>query len=302
MQCQSCGFNNEEDSKFCIRCGTTLTKSIHHKQKAEDVLFVPNKDNSYGVRNTVLTVVVVVIILLLILGIAGSSGSDSTSTADTTSNSSEQPSSSLDADNKVDATLSVVSALDYYYLSTQNDLNDDSQIVDHMTSLLNQNNHLETGTRAISRFTNSSNEIIKLTATGMKEGADIVTEANNELVQFLRSIDPNGASQDSETEYAIANYVAKQKKGYQLIAISAPQVTSLLFKPASSENPSGEIPYTISREDRARILEEIDRLFAENLREYNDSIKNGTNSYNSILFAVEAIQHNLKYDTYEQLN
>ena len=43
MLCNNCGFKNDSDSKYCIKCGYTLKPSS--KKRVEDVLFVPQKES-----------------------------------------------------------------------------------------------------------------------------------------------------------------------------------------------------------------------------------------------------------------
>jgi hypothetical protein len=128
----------------------------------------------------------------------------------------------------------------------------------------------------------------------MTTGSKKVIEANNELINYMRS------GQTTDFEYAVATYTSNQKEGYKFISISAPQITGLMFEPAKSENPSGRIPYTISDAERKRLLKEIERLFGEDLKNYRAGIAAQTGSYNAILFSVDAIQNNLAPNTYEE--
>ncbi len=82
MECSNCGIKNEEDSKFCIKCGLSLDKNI--KRNVEDVLFVPKKQPSHTLRNIGL-VTLVVIVLLFIIGIFADSANNTTTTSNSTS-------------------------------------------------------------------------------------------------------------------------------------------------------------------------------------------------------------------------
>lgn len=194
----------------------------------------------------------------------------------------------------VDATIDVINALGNYYVATQNDINGNSEIVEMMTSLLNANKYLESGNGYVEKYMDDSNEVIQITVKGMVAGANGVIKANNELINFMRS------KELTDYEYAIAKFISNQKEGYKYIAISAPQITSLLFEPAKSNNPTGKIPYTISKDDRVRIQKEINRLFGNDLAAYKADIEKKTGKYNTILFTVNAINNNLIPETYEE--
>lgn len=198
------------------------------------------------------------------------------------------------SDKTVDLAFDILQALSNYYVATQNELNEGSEIVDIMAALLNANKYLESGNVYMEKYLNDSNEVIQVTAQGMVKGANKVIQANNEFINFMRS------DQVTDYEYASANYLSNQKEGYKFISIAAPQFTLLVFEPAKSENPSGKIPYTISETDRKRILKEIERLFGDNLRSYRADVKAKAGKYNAILFSVDAIYNNLVSETYEE--
>lgn len=208
--------------------------------------------------------------------------------------------SSASTDRVVGFAMDVLWALDAYYVSTQTSFGKADSITEIMTQLFNDNSYLKEGNTTVEKYLNDDNEVIKLTAEGMIVGSKIVVEANNELVNFLRNIDRYNSGQIGELEYAIAKHNSAQKEGYKLIVISAPQMTSLMFEPAKTKNPTGKITYILSREDRMRLLDEIDRLFGEDLKKFRADVENKTDDYNAILFSVDAIRNNLLPETYEE--
>ena len=194
----------------------------------------------------------------------------------------------------VDITFDVLQALDNYYVATQDEITDNSEIVDIMTTLLNANKYLESGNVYMKKHLNDTNEVVQLVAKGMTTGAKKVIQANNEFIDFMRS----GELLDSD--YAAAKYSSDQKEGYKLIATSAPWITTLIFEPAKSENPSGKIPYAISDANREILLKEIDRLFGGDLKKYRADVKAKTGKYNAILFSVDEIYNRIAPETYEE--
>jgi len=194
----------------------------------------------------------------------------------------------------VDITVDVLQALSNYYVATQNEITEDSEIVDIMTAVLNANKYLESGNAYMKKYLNDTNEVIQVVAKGMTTGAEKVIQANNEFIDFMRSGEP------LDSDYAAAKYSSDQKEGYKLISTSAPWITSLIFEPAKSENPSGRIPYTISDADRKKLLKEIERLFGDDLKKYRADIKAKTGKYNAILFSVDAIYNRIAPETYEE--
>lgn len=200
----------------------------------------------------------------------------------------------------VDITINVLFALNNYYFATQESIDEDGDFIKIMTSFLNQNKYLETGNSSIKSYLNSTNEVIEVTAKGMTMGANQVIKANNDMVQDIRNIDLNDSQAVQKLQYSVAKYLSDQKEGYRLITISAPQISNLIFESAKTKNPSGKIPYKITKEQRTQILDEINRLFGEELRKYPKGYNVQTRSYNSILVAVDAIQKNLIPETYEE--
>ncbi len=206
------------------------------------------------------------------------------------------------SNNTVGTTLDVLQALADYYVASVTIAEEDEDFTGIMTSLLNQNKYLESGKISIKKHLNSSSEVVQLTTQGMTLGADMVIKANNALVQFIRKTSPNDPNIAQEFQYAVATYLSNQKEGYKTISISSPQIGYLFFEPAKEKNPTGKIPYTITKEERERLLKEIERLFGDELRQYRRNIENNTGKYNSILFSVDAIYNNLAPETYEEAN
>jgi hypothetical protein len=185
-------------------------------------------------------------------------------------------------------------ALSNYYASTQSEITEYSDTVDIMTAMLNSNKYLKSGNNYMEKYLKDTNEVTQVVAQGMTTGADGVIKANNKLLEFLRS------NEQVDYEYAIATYLSDQKDAYKIISTSAPWVTSLIFEPAKSENPSGKIPYTISDAERKRLLKEIERLFGDDLEDYRAGVKAQTGKHNVILFSVDAIYNRIAPETYEE--
>lgn len=251
--------------------------------------------------------------ILLLVGflfftyLSGSNNSNnSTITKQSPSNSNAQQANLQSADpfqpseDTITVTLDILNALNYYYYATQEPIDENGDFIKNMTALLNQNKYLETGNSMIKKHLNNPNEVIELAVKGTTAGSDQVIKANNEMVQAIRNIDVNNPRAAQNLEYAVAKYISDQKEGYRMITVAAPQISYLHFEPAKSENPSGKIPYRITKEERIRILNEINRLFGDDLKKYPKGYDAQAKNYNSILVAVYAIQKNLIPETYEE--
>lgn len=201
------------------------------------------------------------------------------------------------SDELVSTTFDILQALSWYHLSSVDTSLDGNDFAAVMTELMNDSRHLRSGNVFVEKYTNHSNEVIKLTAQGMILGSQGVIKANENLLQFLRGLDQQSGSV-SEVEYQTATFLSSQKEGYGLIAMSAPQITALMFEPAKSDHPTGAIPYIISKEQRNRLLKEIERLFGDELKKEKTNAQQ-TGRYNAIMVAVQGIQRNLLSDTYE---
>lgn len=198
----------------------------------------------------------------------------------------------------VSLTYDVLNALHYYYYASINNGSDDEDFITMMVTLMQKNKKFESGIAIMSDYLESEREIVQLTARGMILGAQMNIEANNRLLNFIKSLDQSNLG-TMEMSAIIAESISMRKDGFGLIMTSAPQIAYLIFEPASSNNPSGKIPYSITKEHREKILNEIDRLFAESFVKEKISIEI-TKEYNAILLAVDNIRENLIFDTYEE--
>lgn len=176
----------------------------------------------------------------------------------------------------------------------------DDELLDMMNELMNNVKCLQEGDAFIKKYSKSDNEVIRVTSEGMFTGSKVVQVSTNNLIQYLRQIDENDPSTWADLKYRVAKYLSDNKDGYKLIAISAPQITSLMWEPPKTDNPTGKIPYTITKEERKTILREIDRLFKEDLEKYELDLKRDAESFDAIIFAVRAIKNNIAPDTYEE--
>ncbi len=207
----------------------------------------------------------------------------------------------ISSEELVDSVFDVLGALDNFYFASIDNMIGDVDKITWMTELLNDTKLMQLGVDRVKSYVGHDNEIINLTTKGMIVGAVVVMEANNKLLEDLKNNSLTTEGDLLDLEYSTAVFLSSQKEGFKLITISAPQITSLIFRPASSENPTGEIPYTISKSERNKIINEIDRLFLDNINKDKLNFET-TNTHNSIIFSVEAIKNNIIYDTYEEIN
>lgn len=207
-------------------------------------------------------------------------------------------SENLFSDSSTEFINDLLSALDNYYhasLEIDTDPNSTDLILDLMIGIKDRNSKLLAGDRYLNKYLNSNDEIISLVAKGVLEGSKQLRGSNNKLYELLKFQNINDPDTISIRD-ATANYLAEQKEGYSLIAMFAPQVGYLIFSPAKTENPSGEIPYLITVDERKMLTDQIDRMFGESLYK-----KEPNGNKNSVILAVEGIREYLIHETYEEL-
>lgn len=202
-------------------------------------------------------------------------------------------------DNTLGITMQVLTALSNFYMASQKDIAYAQDNMFSITSnLMEQNRYLKYGIDGLSDLTTHKNELVNLIGKGMSTGAMELSIANGELLNIIKTIDETGADDFS---YQLAEYATKQKEGYRTIYISAGQIGYLLFRPAETDNPTGAIPYKISKQDRDDILEEIDSLFGDAFKEDEINYRK-TQTHNAILSVVKTIRGFVEGDTYEEAN
>ncbi len=207
-----------------------------------------------------------------------------------------------DAPNKVKASLDVLTALSYYYISGEdtNTHQDQDAVTQAITTMLKQNEYLKYGNSSVQGYVNDPNEIIGLTAKGMTLGANQVIKANDDFIAYMRKIDYYDPNYQENLSYAVAKHNTDRDSGFKTIFISAPQISSLYYDYPKTENPTGQIPYLLSKKERETIINQIDRLFSEQLKQYPKGYDASTNTYDTVLVAVYSIQKNIIANTYEE--
>lgn len=323
MFCTNCGGRVEKNSKYCGSCGIKLKEKSNLKEPKVEKNHNIEQNNkikesqtssiaSKSVVNSKNFLILFAILLLststliIIFSLSGDIGNIlrtfniNTGYKNTTTTNSATPKpqklSSYEEDN-VQFALKVIWALENYYMSTVvTSASTENPVLDMMRDSLDRVKYLEKGNNLVDEYTNHNDEIIALTAQGMVLGAETVIKSNNELISKLEEWSNYNASV-SDLEYAVAKYLSDSKEGYSYILVSAPQLLSNMWEPAESENPTGPIPYNISESNRKRILNEIDRLFADELLGYSPE---STGQYNSVLEAVIYIKNGISPNTYEE--
>lgn len=204
-------------------------------------------------------------------------------------------------DNVLNYTMDVLNALNSYYLATITypDENNSDVLSATIFSYMEQNRYLTDGNSDISSCVKDKSKIIQIVCGGMTMGATQIIRANETMISFLRNIDPSDPKISQEVSYRIAENLSSQKEGYKNIYIYAPQIGLLYFKPAQTENPTGEIPYLVTKDERTAILKEINNRFASYIKE-DDLNHTKTGNSNATLMAVKQIKSYLVNDTYEQ--
>lgn len=189
---------------------------------------------------------------------------------------------------------------DMYFVSQQASTEYSDDLTSFMSELMKANNTLEEVILRANSYANHKNQIVELAGKGVVVGASEIKEANINIINYLRGLGNFENFDVSEMGYQMANYRATENKGYKTVIISTGQLSSLTFRFATSENPTGQIPYTISKDTRQRILKQIDELFGEAFVK-DDLFYKKTQKRNAVLVVVRSLRDNLKPDTYEEI-
>lgn len=198
--------------------------------------------------------------------------------------------------------LQILNALSDFYLASEKDIsNAEPNLLSININLTEQNRFFKSGIANVNSLTAHSNQVVQLAGKGMILGATQIITANDELINFFRTVDQSDPKFEQEFAYHLSDYISKEKEGYRNIYISAPQIAYLYFHGASSDNPTGLIPYKISKSDRTTLIKEIDERFADYIKK-DDINYQKTQTHNAIILTVKQIRNYLEYDTYEEYN
>lgn len=167
--------------------------------------------------------------------------------------------------------------------------------VELMTEMMNDNRWMAEGVSLLRKYKGHRNESVRVAAEGTILGAETAKKANTDMLAIMRK----GRVTPEELNYQVALYTSRQKEAYRAIYIFAPSITAVMFRPKEKPEQAGPIAYTISKPDRVAILEEIDRLFGDELAAEERGERK--DRHNAIVIAVQAIRKNLVADTYEEL-
>ena len=171
-----------------------------------------------------------------------------------------------------------------------------------MRELLDSNKYLEKSALLISAYEEDSNEVIKLAAGAIVTGTRLATSANLTFLGFIKQLAivatrPNGMG---EVQFAGAKYQSDRKDAYLSTITGASGILMLYWEAPETPNPTGAIRWRISKEQRERLLREIERLFGSDLKKLQRDRAAKTNNYAVIPVMITNIKEQLSTETYEQ--
>lgn len=196
-------------------------------------------------------------------------------------------------------TSDVLNTLNYYYTASRSDTSfesDDFSFTDLMVELMRDKQYMEKGSTSMKKYLSHEDEVVRLVALGLVTSGNGLIEATNLYLQYIRQIDINNPSTYADLEYKTAEYITSQKDNYGNIIVSASLLGYCFYNTASSENPTGQIPFKITPQQRKSYLAEIERLFGDDLAAYD--LESGDK--NTILFTVKTLKSYLSPNTYEE--
>lgn len=205
----------------------------------------------------------------------------------------------------VDTTDEILDILDQLYYITQDTTSSvepdttSALIIQMITESLTDKSTINGLIPRAQRLSESKNEVVNTVGIGLLAGLTGLSKAEDDMAQFLRTVDPMYPDL-AEFQYQIAAFSSAQKEVFKMISISAGQLPILFWEGAESENPTGPIPYRISKETRQHILSKINSLFADDIvaDERNHEL---TGSTNAVIFIVKSYRDSLTPDTYEEV-
>ncbi|MGH8563484.1 MAG: hypothetical protein ACREXW_05110 [Gammaproteobacteria bacterium] len=181
-------------------------------------------------------------------------------------------------------------------------------ITTKLTKLMNQNGKYELAARSMEGYLQAKDKFILDVAEGIYVGALSLVDANAKLIDKIRKAtngDPEGFK---DMKYTIAETNAQKKKAWEVILVSAGWSLPVIMEyPATTDNPTGKIPFKISDSEREDLVKRIDELFGEKLERYKKFHKlskkgkeTNPNDSTYIIAGIEIIRDNLSTETYEE--
>jgi hypothetical protein len=182
-----------------------------------------------------------------------------------------------------------------------------SNMVETMTNLMTQNAKFEQAKAMVADYSHEKEERYSTTSKGMVVGMEMHIEANNTTLDMLRRVSNSDLSALKNFDYEAAKINDKHKQAWEMLSTASMFVIYSIVQPAASSNPTGQVPFRISERERVELLQQLDKLFADDLKKYyayRGSVKKGLkgnpNDQTWVIFAVDRIRDTLSAKTYEE--
>jgi len=186
-----------------------------------------------------------------------------------------------------------------YIVSQMNSTDASDDMVSFMTELMKANSQLGMIITTATPYMSHENQVVEVAGTAIVAGSMGVQKANTDFLAYLRGLGNGEYLDQSEMAYQFATYRSSEVESYKLMIMGVGQLNALAWHFATTDNPSGPIPYVFSKEQRERILAKIDYLFADAFVK-DDLQHREAATRNAIVLAVASLRDNLIPDTYEE--
>ncbi len=186
-----------------------------------------------------------------------------------------------------------------YMVSQMNSTDTADDLVSFMTELMKANSQLDNIISRATPYTSHENDVVEVAGKALVAGSMGVKKANTDFITYLRGLGNYENFDQSEMAYQFAAYRSGEVEAYKLMVMGTGQLSALAWHFATTENPTGPVPYTISKEQRERVLARIEYLFADAFVK-DDKQHRDTATRNAVLFSVRSLRDNLIPDTYEE--
>lgn len=149
----------------------------------------------------------------------------------------------------------------------------------------------------ISSFQNEQNKDVKNAAAMVYMSTNLLRQHLSEFIKFLS--EEHVSATQAEIDDSGAKILADLHADWKLLTESIAFDTYVLIDPAKEHDPSGPLPFHISKDERKWLQAHINQLFGEQIKIYREGKKRGEQpDLSAVVFGVMVIDNLLRSETY----
>jgi hypothetical protein len=203
--------------------------------------------------------------------------------------------------------MTIINVLECLQSVMDEDATEGDGLTEMMSKAMIRNNRLTDAKNIIKPYSKSKDDVVNIVVKGFNVGIDLLIDGNIQFVKNARKLSNAQRTEDlKDIQYEAAKILTQNREAWEAIGKSAVLTWPIYIEYATSENPTGPIPFRISDKERKTLITRIDGMFSDKLDrfyQHRAAVESGREGNPKdqtwVIFGIYGIKKMLSGETYE---